>query len=64
MYKALKVNNFAPFMAIWGAVCQPTPIEIENETIYIVPLGWESELTEREIAFEEIELPTEEENEN
>jgi len=55
MITMLALNeNVEPFVSAWGAVCMPT----YNETVakWLLPLGWESELTERGIAFEVIEI--------
>ena len=48
MFSALLVENFEPFLGSWNVWCKPT----ECEQGYFVPLGWEDELTERNITFE------------
>ena len=48
MITALLVENFEPFLASWNVWCKPT----ECEQGYFIPLGWEDELTERNIIFE------------
>lgn len=50
----LKTAHFEPFMGSWKVICQPTLIG----EFYYVPLGWEEELSERNINFEIVDLPT------
>jgi hypothetical protein len=62
MYKMLFISEtFEPFKATWGAWAIPQPYG----NGYIMPLGWERELTLRGIEFTEIEIvePTNETNE-
>ena len=46
--------NLEPFTSSWGAVCRPSYDETLNK--WLLPLGWESELTSRGIDFETIEI--------
>jgi hypothetical protein len=46
--------NIEPFTSSWGAECRPSYDETLDK--WLLPLGWESELEERGIAFEEIEI--------
>ena len=58
MYKMLFITNKPkPFKASWGAwfSCQT---HLDG---FISPLGWEKELTERAIKFEEIKIEPKEE---
>lgn len=48
IFTGLLVSNFEPFISEWDVRC--TPCECEQG--YFVPLGWESELNNRNIAFE------------
>ena len=48
MITGLLVENFEPFLGSWKVWCSPT----ECEQGYFVPLGWEDELTKRNITFE------------
>ena len=43
-------TNFTPFISAWGVQCEATPC---NEG-FIVPDGWQEELTARGIAFTEV----------
>jgi hypothetical protein len=55
MYNTISINEtFEPFVSEWGATCNP----LYNEELQILelPLGWESELTERGIDFEVIQI--------
>jgi len=47
-------TNIEPFKSEWGSWCIPQPFEGK----FYLPLGWEEELTKRNIEFsiEEIEL--------
>jgi hypothetical protein len=47
-------QNIEPFKSEWGSWCIPQPFEDK----FYLPLGWEEELTKRNIEFsiEEIEL--------
>lgn len=57
MYKMLFITeSFEPFQSSWGAWAIPQPYEDG----YILPLGWERELTLRAIEFTDIEIPTDE----
>lgn len=47
-------ENVEPFLSSWGAVCRPSYDETLNK--WLLPLGWESELTSRGIDFETIEI--------
>jgi len=47
-------SNIDPFTSSWGAECRPSYDETLDK--WLLPLGWESELTERGIDFEEIEI--------
>ena len=42
------------FVSSWGAECRPFYDEVLDK--WLLPLGWEAELTERGIAFEVIEI--------
>ena len=54
-YSALALDaNIDSFTSSWGAVCRPSYDEVLDK--WLLPLGWESELTERGIDFEEIEI--------
>ena len=46
--------NIEPFTSSWGAVCRPSYDETLDK--WLLPLGWEGELTARGIAFEVIEI--------
>lgn len=62
MYKMLFLTNtFETFQSAWGSWAVPQP----HNDGYILPLGWERELTLRGIEFTEIEIvePTNETNE-
>jgi hypothetical protein len=48
------VSNIDPFTSSWGAECRPFYDEVLDK--WLLPLGWEAELTERGIDFEEIEI--------
>lgn len=53
MYKMLFISeSFEAFKAPWGAWCRPQPY---NDG-FIMPIGWEDELTKRGIAFEVIDM--------
>ena len=53
--KMLALNeNVEPFLSSWGAMCIPIYDEILAK--WLLPLGWESELEARGIAFEVIEI--------
>ena len=53
--KMLALNeNVEPFLSSWGAMCIPIYDEILDK--WLLPLGWESELEARGIAFEVIEI--------
>jgi hypothetical protein len=57
MRKELFVTDyFEPFFSAWGSKCVPTPY---NDG-FIVPIGWEGELTKRGIEFTEIEIKEDE----
>ena len=54
-YSMLALNaDIEPFVSSWGAECRPFYDEVLDK--WLLPLGWESELEERGIAFEEIEI--------
>jgi hypothetical protein len=62
MYKMLFISKaFEPFQSPWQSWAIPT----QHGNGFIIPLGWERELTKRGIEFEEIEIvePTNETNE-
>lgn len=51
MYKSEKlivVSNFESFKSNWNVDCTP----VLNNGNYILPLGWEKELQDKNIAFE------------
>jgi len=50
----LIAEQIEPFTSSWGVVCKPAFSEDNNG--YLLPLGWELELTERGVEFEEIEI--------
>lgn len=54
----LKLTEKIEFKASWGSMCSP----IERDGFYVLPLGWESELDERGVTYEVIELDVEEED--
>lgn len=61
MEKAIFLTNtFEPFTSSWGALCVP----LQHGNGYILPLGWEQELSQRGIEFTEIEITIEETNES
>lgn len=47
-------SNVDEFVSCWGSVCKPQ----YNEGLgkWLLPLGWESELNERGISFEVVEV--------
>ena len=47
--------NIEPFTSSWGAVCRPSYDDLLGK--WLLPLGWEDELTARGISFEVIEVP-------
>ena len=54
MYKLLFISDeFEPFKATWGAWAGLHP----HQDGWVLPLGWEDELTARGIYFEVIEVP-------
>lgn len=54
--------NIETFISSWGAVCRPSYDETLDK--WLLPLGWESELTVRGIEFEVIEIEIVEEPTN
>lgn len=53
MYKMLFITDyFESFVSSWGVIAIPK----EHESGFVMPLGWEEELTERGIDFEVIEI--------
>lgn len=55
-------STFEPFTSSWGALCVPLAYSDELRSGYIMSLGWEDELIDRNIIFTEIEIveePTE-----
>jgi len=61
MYKHLFVTTeFEPFKSSWDVWAIPQPY---NDG-FIMPLGWEGELTQRGIEFTEIEITQEPSNES
>ena len=54
-YSMLALNaDIDSFVSSWGAECRPFYDEVLDK--WLLPLGWEAELTERGIDFEEIEI--------
>lgn len=54
-YSALAlIANIEPFTSYWGAECRPSYDEVIDK--WLLPLGWEDELTARGIDFEVIEI--------
>ena len=49
-------EQFEPFQSSWGTWAIPQP----HENGYIMPLGWERELTIKGIEFTEIEITNQE----
>jgi len=47
-------SNVEEFTSSWGAVCRPSYDETLDK--WLLPLGWEDELTQRGIDFEIIEI--------
>ena len=57
MYKMLfTLQDFEPFLSSFGSWAIPQP----HEDGWIMPLGWESELTQRNIIYTVIEITPEE----
>lgn len=57
MYKILFISqSFEPFLSHWGSLAIPQP----HEDGYIIPLGWEEELTNKGIEFKVIEIKEDE----
>jgi len=53
MYKALFLTEtFESFKSNWGAFATPQP----HENGWVLPLGWEAELTSRDIIYTVIEI--------
>jgi hypothetical protein len=46
--------NIEPFVSSWGAECRPSYDDTLDK--WLLPLGWESELTARGIDFETVEI--------
>lgn len=62
MYNVLFISTqIEQFVASWGAVCSPQPYESADGTVsgFILPLGWEEELTARGIDFSVIQIEEE-----
>jgi hypothetical protein len=49
-----------PFQSQWGVIAQPIPYD----NGYVLPVGWEEELSERNIEFSIIEIQQTEEEED
>jgi len=59
MYSMIFISTqIESFVSSWGAVCIPQSYESEDGNIsgFIIPIGWEKELTARGIEFEVIEI--------
>lgn len=48
----LKLTEKVEFKSSWGSMCSP----VQRDGFYVLPLGWEEELTGRNISFEVVEL--------
>jgi len=61
MYKMLYLSKqIEPFKSYWGAWAIPQP----HENGYILPLGWERELTLKGIEFTQIEITPQDESQD
>jgi hypothetical protein len=59
MYKILFIQEFdwQPMQSSWGSWDIPSPYFDDTHNGWMLPDGWQEHLTERGIAFEEINLP-------
>ena len=48
----LKLTEKIEFKSSWGSMCSP----VQRDGFYVLPLGWEEELTSRNIFFETVEF--------
>jgi hypothetical protein len=48
----LKLTEKVEFKSSWGSICSP----VERDGFYVLPLGWEEELDNRNISYEVVEF--------
>jgi len=48
---------FEPFLAPWGSWCRPDPYTYNGTPGYVLQLGWQEQLEQRNISFQIIEMP-------